>query len=173
MGRMIDIATPIVLLMTVVACAAPPAPTPSPSRYPPTASFATGGRPKAEERARLVASQERRLEKRRQELVEGVRVPLAEFVAEPPGSCRSSNLRRAVVAVDEYSGFATRRNTLKYLAESAGLILDLADAAADRDCPEFARALYRAVITTYIGTGYVAHRQRAEIGLVDLRARGI
>jgi hypothetical protein len=51
----------------------------------------------------------------------------------------------------------------------AGMILDSADLAKKKGCYNFADAEYRKVIQTFIGLGYAAHRQRAQIGLDDIR----
>jgi hypothetical protein len=48
-------------------------------------------------------------------------------------------------------------------------ILKVADAARQHHCKEVARNLYDTVIATYIGAAYAALRQRAQIGIDDLR----
>jgi hypothetical protein len=94
---------------------------------------------------------------------------LAMFKREPLGSCQSPHLARAsqVSSEDALAKAAGAYDNALY--ESAELTLEVADAAAGAACPEQARSLYREVIRTFIGSGYAAYRQRAEIGLEDLR----
>lgn len=46
----------------------------------------------------------------------------------------------------------------------------VAQAAADKGCSDLARELYLDVIDRYTGTAYAAMRERARIGIDDLRA---
>jgi len=92
--------------------------------------------------------------------------PLDAFLAGPRGDCKSKSLGEAAASA-MYVGIAT--DDLSLRQQGAGWVLDVADGAADHGCPDLARKLYRHVIETYIGWGYAAHRQRAEIGLADLR----
>ena len=55
-------------------------------------------------------------------------------------------------------------------ADAAALFLDIADAAAVT-CPTQARAIYKRVISVFVGTGYEGYRQRAEIGLAEIRGK--
>jgi hypothetical protein len=48
--------------------------------------------------------------------------------------------------------------------------LDAADAAAAHGCPDVARGIYDWVIGGGVAEGYATYRQRAEIGLANLRA---
>jgi len=91
---------------------------------------------------------------------------LDAFLAEPRGNCSSASLEAAAASA-VYVGIAS--DDLSLRQQGAGWVLDVADGAADHGCPDFARKLYRHVIEVYIGLGYTAHRQRAEIGLADLR----
>jgi hypothetical protein len=94
---------------------------------------------------------------------------LAMFKGEPRGSCQSPHLARASQVSSEDTLVKAAGAHTKALYENAELTLEVADAAADAGCPEQARALYREVIRTFTGSGYAAHRQRAEIGLAELR----
>ena len=53
----------------------------------------------------------------------------------------------------------------------AATIVDVADAARKAGCNKEARAVYDYVIAVFVGSGYAALRQRAEIGLQDLSTR--
>ena len=48
-----------------------------------------------------------------------------------------------------------------------------AQVAADKGCPVVARTLWLTVIEQYVGSGYAAMWQRAQIGIDDLRAAGL
>jgi hypothetical protein len=91
---------------------------------------------------------------------------LNAFLAGPWGDCSSNGLEDPAGSAMLW-GFAT--DDLSGRQQGAGWVLDVADGAADHSCPDLARKLYRHVIEAYIGWGYAAHRQRAEIGLADLR----
>jgi hypothetical protein len=58
---------------------------------------------------------------------------------------------------------------LDMVRDSGGWIREVADAAPQHHCKEVARGLYDTVIATYVGTAYAALRQRAQIGIDDLR----
>jgi hypothetical protein len=49
-------------------------------------------------------------------------------------------------------------------------MLKMAEAAAAKHCNKTARQTYLEVIDTFTGSGYTAERQRAQIGIDDLRA---
>ena len=97
-----------------------------------------------------------------------VAADIAAYKAEPPGECVGEHLATVYANAKDIEDHFT---SLVALQMSAGWILDAADVAAERDCPDMARMLYQRVIRVYIGSGFAAHRQRAEIGLADLRAR--
>jgi hypothetical protein len=86
---------------------------------------------------------------------------LAAFLAGPRGDCGA----RLQAAVDATAA------VIQYDADGAApALLDMADAAAGHGCPGVARDLYNTVIQTFVGWGFAAYRQRAEIGPADLRA---
>jgi hypothetical protein len=60
---------------------------------------------------------------------------------------------------------------LSVLQSIAATKLDIADRALRKGCTPFAEEVYRDVIKEYVGSGFAAHRQRAEIGLQDIRSR--
>jgi hypothetical protein len=96
--------------------------------------------------------------------------PLRAFLAGPAGACQSADLTEAVrVATGLPAEVAMAGGDFNSQLIAAALLLDTADGAAAHGCPEVARALYLTVIETYIGVGYAALRQRAEIGLAELR----
>ena len=57
------------------------------------------------------------------------------------------------------------------LRESAAhSMIEVAEYATEKHCPQTARKTYLAVIDTFTGSDYAAVRQRAQIGIDDLRA---
>jgi hypothetical protein len=117
---------------------------------------------------------QRQLEENTRRLYDGVHVPLNAFLRGPRGDCASAHLHEAA-GVAAFLGASSGQMgaDLDMLQQTAGWILDVADGASEHGCPDTARKLYRYVIETYIGLGYTAHRQRAEIGLADLRGSDV
>ena len=62
-----------------------------------------------------------------------------------------------------------QRFDLDRIFAAGSWILDVADGAKRHGCADTARYLYDAVISTYVGGGYAALRERARIGIDDLR----
>ena len=98
------------------------------------------------------------------------------FASGPAGQCQ--NLNGALGAIDVTQNMLTdaykyyyNSVVLGFYSDTARWSLDLADAAVKQQCPEQAREIYRGVIADYTGSGYAAYRQRAEIGLDDLRGK--
>jgi len=113
-----------------------------------------------------LADLQRKLAEAQRRMYDLTHNPLNAFLAGPRGDCKSKSLGEAAASA-MFAGIAT--DDLSLRQQGAGWVLDVADGAADHGCPDLARKLYRHVIETYIGWGYAAHRQRAEIGLADLR----
>ena len=101
-----------------------------------------------------------------------VRHHLRRLAEEPGSGCQSEDLRAAVDGAVEVAMAASGAGDVNDNTLAAGLLLDIADAAADHECADDARALYRFVVRVYVGSAYTAHRQRAEIGLADPRTAG-
>ena len=91
---------------------------------------------------------------------------IAQFMAQPPGDCNPDHLDNVLAFT---GALATTTDQLSHLQDTAAWRLDAADAAASHGCPDLAKAIYQNVIRTYVGSGYAAHRQWAEIGLDDRR----
>jgi hypothetical protein len=90
---------------------------------------------------------------------------LREFEKEKPTNCKSEKLELALDQVRSVRLY----NSLEAKRASADGQLIVADVARKASCLDFADATYRDVIATFIGMGYVSHRQRAEIGIDDVR----
>lgn len=96
--------------------------------------------------------------------------PLRVWQQEAPPSCSSPNLAAAGDMVLTAARLLTpERSGVDAVIEGGGWILEVADAARQQGCKSAARHLYDAVIAIYVGEGYAALRQRAQIGIDDLR----
>lgn len=99
-----------------------------------------------------------------EEIREIIRKPLREFENEKPPSCTSQNLKTAttgtLTTVQLGKDFQDRKL-------SAEMILEVADTALKHKCYDTADKLYRSIITTFIGSGYAAYRQRARFHFRD------
>jgi len=106
-----------------------------------------------------------------EEIIQGIREtvlkPLRAFESETPTNCDSKNLQTAYAAARVTASLAP---DLELRRIAADLTLDIAESALKHDCLDFADKVYRSVISTYVGSGYAAHRQRAQIGIDDVRA---
>ena len=97
-----------------------------------------------------------------------------QFLGGPSGDCQSDTLKEALAFTDALASAVSGPpvpGQLSRLQDTAAWHLDIADAAASHGCPEIAKTTYQDVIRTYVGSGYAAQRQRAEIALADLRAK--
>lgn len=92
---------------------------------------------------------------------------LVKFENETPTNCQSPDLKMSLRTA---AYLTTQADILRTRQLTAGLILEIGDRALKKGCLDFAEEAYRTVIATFTGFGYVAHRQRAEIGLQDIRA---
>jgi hypothetical protein len=119
---------------------------------------------------------EREMKRQMQETLQGLEAeilkPLHQWEKERPVNCNSDNLKTPHTSAILVAGEFQRRghDELATFQMLAGVHLDIADSARKRGCLDFADGVYRYVISTFIGAGYAAHRQRAQIGLDDIRA---
>ena len=96
--------------------------------------------------------------------------PLSLWQQEAPPSCASPLLAKARDSVLVTASLITPdREGVDMVVESGSWILRVADAARQHRCKDVARDLYETVIATYTGAAYAALRQRAQIGIEDLR----
>lgn len=102
---------------------------------------------------------------------------LAEWKMGPDKRCIAQSATTASDAVSRLNGFSegTRTNFPDLYASMApihsSLQLDLADEFLKQGCLDQADRLYRAVIRIHIGSRFAAERQRAQIGIDDVRAK--
>jgi hypothetical protein len=96
--------------------------------------------------------------------------PLSQWQQETPPTCGSPSLAKARTAVLMTAGLLTpERSGVDAVIEGGTWVLQFADTARDHGCKDTARSLYDTVIATYTGSAYAALRQRAQIGIGDLR----
>ncbi len=114
------------------------------------------------------------LQDQRLAIIDGLRAdtlrPLALWQQETPPSCSSPTLERASASARMTASMLNpERHGVDVAIEGGSWILEVADAAREHGCKKVARGLYDAVIATYTGAAYAALRQRAQIGIDDLR----
>ena len=114
------------------------------------------------------------LRKVQSKAVEEARRPIRAFLAEKGGDCASSKLKEAVRKVTETAGAlaASMKPDYGAMLEAGAAVLDVADGASRRGCTREARELYDFALRNYSGLGYAALRERATVGIRDLRAKG-
>lgn len=113
---------------------------------------------------------ERRQAEANEQLFGLARAKLADFEAEHPKSCSSKNLRKASAFAHQVLRAAATDSRLASLIPRAGSeLLDVADAAKKAGCKPFAREMYDFVIKAFISPMDAALRQRAQIGIDDMR----
>lgn len=97
--------------------------------------------------------------------------PLNAFLREEPVDCKSANLTKAKSSsMIGASVVNPTKHGFDVVVTSGVTVLRVADGAKSRRCKDVARELYEFVVSTYIGSGYSGLRDRARIGLDDLRA---
>ena len=129
---------------------------------------------KLEELQKRLEESQKELEEANARMLDLIRKPLSLFTSESPPRCDSENLRKAVAnALNMVETIESRKITMdpKEQLNLATTIVDVADAARKAGCNKEARAVYDYVIAVFVGSGYGALRQRAEIGIQDLGAR--
>lgn len=94
------------------------------------------------------------------------------------GECAGANTPQTLAVpyakfVISLTAFESRVMTASFpidLSALASMRLQVADAALKSKCPGLADAQYRAVVSRYVGNSYQAFRERAKIGIDDVRA---
>ena len=92
--------------------------------------------------------------------------PLRRFEAQRPTNCDSDDLQLSYLVPAQ---LAKDRRSLDEQAFFAGIFLEVADSALQHSCLDVADKLYRFVISAYTQPVFSAYRQRAEIGVQDVR----
>ena len=129
---------------------------------------------KLEELQKQLEESQKELKEANARILDLIRKPLSRFINESPPRCDSENLRKSVAnALNVVETIESRK--IKMDSEEqlnlGATIVDVADAARKAGCNKEARAVYDYVIAVFVGSGYAALRQRAEIGIKDLSTR--
>jgi hypothetical protein len=90
---------------------------------------------------------------------------LVDFNNDVARSCGNNGLR---AAIEHARRIEKEFSTVEDRAFGAGVLMDIADAAAVRGCPEVARELYDGVLAAYAPGDFDAVRLRAETALAAL-----
>ena len=97
---------------------------------------------------------------------------ISAFKAERGRNCTSAHLEAARTAAAEAITITSGVEFFLSARISAGsLLLDVADAAKGKGCAAVARAMYDQVVQSYTGLSFAALRERAAIGIQDLRGK--
>lgn len=96
-----------------------------------------------------------------------VMAPLRRFESETPINCESNDLW---YSWELSKAFVKLDNSLDHARFTASMNFEIADSALKNGCLDFADKAYREIIVIYIGTAYAAYRDRARIGIDDIRA---
>lgn len=104
---------------------------------------------------------------------------LTAFKAEKGKNCDSANLANAKLASDKWESYSIQyfnyvhgdRSAVEEVSKSLSGRLTLADAALKANCLDMADEIYREVISTYTGSRFAAFRERAKLGVDDVRAK--
>ena len=126
---------------------------------------------KLEELHKQLEERQKQLKDANARILDLIRKPLARFTNESPPRCDSENLRNAVAnALNVVETIETRKIEMdpEEQVNLGTAIVDVADAARKAGCSKEARAIYDYIVAVFVGSGYAALRQRAEIGIQDL-----
>jgi predicted nuclease with TOPRIM domain len=129
---------------------------------------------KLEELQKQLEESRKEFEAANARMLDLIRKPLSHFTNESPPRCDSENLRKSVAnALNVVETIESRKIQMdpKEQLNLGATIVDVADAARKAGCNKEARAVYDYVIAVFVGSGYAALRQRAEIGIQDLSTR--
>ena len=113
------------------------------------------------------------LRKVQHKAVEEARRPVRAFLAEKSADCASPRLKEAVSKVKETAGAvaAAMRPDYATMLEAGAAVLDVADGAKRKGCARNARELYDFVLTNFAGLGYAELRERATVGIRELKSK--
>jgi hypothetical protein len=114
------------------------------------------------------------LRKVQHKAVEEARRPVQAFLAEKSANCASARLKEAASKVTETARAAASTMKPDYAAmlEAGAAVLDVADGAKRRGCGRDARELYEFVLKNFAGLGYAELRERATVGIRELKSKG-
>lgn len=113
------------------------------------------------------------LRKVQNKAVDEARRPMRAFLAEKGQDCTSPRLKEAVRKATETAGAvaATMKPDYASMLEAGSAVLDVADGAKRKGCARDARELYDFVLKNFSGLGYAALRERATVGIRELKSK--
>lgn len=130
----------------------------------PTAAQTVQSTKKAHEAAS--AQHERNL----QELIDLALAPINRHVQAKPVDCQSQDAQDAMgMAIGFMDKIDPKKHGFRASIETGSAVLTIADGFKSTGCTKRARFLYDGVIKVYTGLAYGALRDRAKIGIDDLR----
>jgi hypothetical protein len=105
--------------------------------------------------------------------VEEARRPVRAFLAEKGASCASPKLKEAAKKVTEtaIAVGATMKPEYANMLDAGAAVLDVADGAKKKGCGREARELYDFVLKNFAGLGYAELRERATVGIREIKGR--
>jgi hypothetical protein len=114
------------------------------------------------------------LRKVQSKAVEEARRPVRAFLAEKGADCASPRLKEAIRKVTETAGAvaATMKPDYGAMLEVGAAVLDVADGAKRKGCARDAQELYDFALRNFAGLGYAELRERATVGIRELRSKG-
>ncbi len=81
--------------------------------------------------------------------------------------CQERSNRPRTISFTRAASSEAHAGTLETRQVMGDLILEVGERALKKICLDVADEAYQRVITTFSGFGYVAHQQRAQIGIDD------
>ena len=96
---------------------------------------------------------------------------LALYAKLPHKNCDGPELDEATEAANAAVSLS-QRHELGVRMAAGGQLLSVADAAKSKGCVQQARAIYDEVLRVFAGGAYASLRDRATIGIQDLRTKG-
>jgi len=99
--------------------------------------------------------------------------PAKAFLAEKNADCLSPRLKEAASRITETAAAlaAGMRAEYETMLEAGGAVLDVADGAKRRGCAQKARDLYEFVLKHFSGLGYAELRERASVGIREVKSK--
>ena len=114
------------------------------------------------------------LRKVQHKAIEEARRPVRAFLAEKSADCGSPRLKEAARKVTETATAvaATMKPEYATMLEAGAAVLDVADGARRKGCVRKATELYDFVLRNFSGLGYAELRERASVGIRELKSKG-
>lgn len=90
-----------------------------------------------------------------------------QFDQDQSGRCDTPDVTRASMNIISLAAAPQIQDFIRY---RINLLLSLGDAGLRKKCYDLAEANYKEVINVYVGLAYTGYRDRAKVGLDDIRA---